>query len=418
MNKPSDRPTPESAAGRVAAWFRTRLDLEPLWAMLRRKPVPIHRHAWIYTLGDTAVFLFALQAASGCLLMLYYQPAQDAAHESVRRIMTEVPFGWLIRSIHAWGASLFLGVVGLHLVTVLFARAYRRPRELTWISGVLMLSVALGSGFSGYLLPWSELSYCATRVGTEIPGKLPGVGPLIVRVLRGSDQLTGETITRFFAAHVAIAPACMILLLSVHALFTRVRGLSLPAGMSQRQVKDRRPFSSEFLLIEVCVWLVLLGAVVTLAVLWPAPVGVKADPLKPAPEGIKPEWYFLFAFQLLKLVPDVVGVALLALGAVFLLVLPFLDGNPQRRVTDRAWTVVLVFLLASVLVLELVALASPGAKHPSEPLAAETYRWYDGLVSLGLLWVAIGFVVYYLYQLVKENARVRRLYSGDRADRG
>jgi quinol-cytochrome oxidoreductase complex cytochrome b subunit len=127
---------------------------------------------------------------------------------------------------------------------------------------------------------------------------------------------------------------------------------------------------------------------------------------------------FLFAFQLLKLVPDVVGVALFALGAAFLLLLPFLDGNPRRGAGDRAWTAAFVLLLASVLVLEVLALASPGAKHPPEPLAAETYRRYDSLVSLGLLWLAIGFVVYYLGQLVNENARVRRLYSGDRAEKG
>jgi cytochrome b6 len=396
------------------SWFRARLDLEPLRALLRRKPVPVHRHSWIYALGDAAVFLFAFQVATGGLLMLYYQPAQDSAHESVRRIMTEVPYGWLIRSIHAWGASALVGVVWLHLVTVLFARAYRRPRELVWVSGVLMLFVVMGSGFSGYLLPWNELSYCATRVGTEIPGKLPGVGPLVVRFLRGGDQLTGETITRFFAAHVMLAPVSVVLLLSIHTLLARVRGVSLPDGVSHRDVKDRRPFFSEFLLIDVCIWLVLFGAIVSLAVFWPAAVSVKADPLKPAPVGIKPEWYFLFAFQTLKLVPETVGVALFALAAVFLLVLPFLDRNPAGAKNRGGWTVVFAALLACVLVLEILGLASPGVKHPREDLAPETFRVAESAVSLALLWLAIAFLLYYLRRLLNENARVRRLYASDR----
>jgi len=406
---PPRRLSPFSASA-VVSWFRVRLDVEPALALLRRKPVPIHRHSWIYCLGDAAVFLFAVQAATGLLLMLYYQPTEAAAHESVRRIAADVPCGWLVRSIHVWGASLFLLVVGLHLATVLFARAYRRPRELVWISGVVMLLVAMGSGFSGYLLPWTELSYYATRVGTQIPGKLPGIGPGLVHFLRGGEQLTGETITRFFAGHVALAPLAMFLLLWLHVFLGRVRGVSLPVGVSRQDVRDYRPFFSEFLLVDLCLWLVLLGAIVTLAVVQPAGIGVKADPLQPAPEGIKPEWYFLFMLQTFKLLPEMAGIAVLGLAGAVLLLLPFLERG--RGKASLGWTVGFVLFIAYVLGLTALAWFAPGPKRPQEDLAAGTSRLPGSLVSLALVWLAIGWLVYYLQRLLAENARIRKLYAG------
>jgi cytochrome b6 len=297
------------------------------------------------------------------------------------------------------------------LVTVLLARAYRRPRELTWISGVLLLFLVAASGFSGYLLPWSELSYYATLVGTQIPGTLPGVGDLFVHVLRGGDQLTGETLTRFFAAHVLFVPVAMGLLLAIHVFFTRIRGLSVPIGVGKEGVRDRRPFFSEFLPIEACLWLLLFGVIVTLAVFLPAEIGVKADPLSSAPKGIQPEWYFLALFQLLKLVPKTVGVGLFALGALFLLVLPFLDRSTMRGKKSPLWTVGFVALLIAVVGLHLLAWFSPGPQRPHQALSAETFSLSRSLTSLALVWSVIGFLVFYLRQLAKENTRVRRLYK-------
>ena len=414
MIKPSRHATPEHARRGLSAWLRQRVDLDPLLAMLRRKPVPMHRHTWIYLLGDALIFLFALQVVTGCLLVLYYQPTEAAAHQSIHKIMTEVPYGWLVRSVHVWGASLLMATAGLHLWTVLWARAYRRPRELTWISGMLMLTVVMVSGFSGYLLPWNELSYCATRVGTQIPGKLPWIGPGLVRFVRGGEQLTGDTITRFFAAHVMLAPLTLFLLLAMHVFLSRVRGLSLPFGMSERDVRDRRPFFSEFLLIDVCLWLVLFGALVTVSVVWPAAVGVQADPLQPAPEGIKPEWYFLFLFQTLKVVPEALAMMLWALAAGFLFGLPFLDRGAQRGRNNPGVSVACVILLAYVVLFEILAIVTPGVKRVPEALAAETYRPAANLVSLALFWLVIGFLVFYLWRLAGENARVRALYRDSR----
>src|SRR4029079_8688209 len=148
----------------------------------------------------TLVF-FLVQVCTGVLLMLYYHPSADEAFESIEFLVTAVPFGWLGRSIPAWRANLMLFFAVLHLVSVYFMKAYRPPRELTWITGVLLLFLALAFGFSGYLLPWNQLSFFATRVGTDIAGVVPGVGNFILRFLRGGDRVTGATLSRFYGWH-------------------------------------------------------------------------------------------------------------------------------------------------------------------------------------------------------------------------
>ena len=410
MKKRWQNLTPERVRAAVAAWFRERVDLRPLVAVMAKKTVPIHRHSWIYLMGGAALFLFALQVLSGCLLMLYYQPTEAAAHESVRKIMTEVPYGWLVRGIHTWGAHLFIGIAFLHFLTVLFTRAYRKPRELTWVAGILLLLLALASGFSGYLLPWNELSYNATLVGTQIPGTIPWVGDFVVHVLRGGDHVTGETITRFFAGHVVILPLAFGLILLAHLFLVQMQGMSLPLGMGQREVRDRQPFFTEFVVNEACFWLLLFGAIVTLAVFLPAEIGVKADLLKPAPQGIKPEWYFLFMFKTLKVLPESVAVAFFALCGAFLLVLPFLDRSATREKKSPRFTALFVVLLVYAVVFQVLAWAEPGVKHPPEELASDTYSVPACIVSLAFLWSVLGFLIFYLRRLAKENARIRRLY--------
>ena len=405
--------TPEAVRGRAAAWFRERIDLGPLLGWMTKKTVPSHRRSWIYVLGGAALFLFVLQVASGCLLMFYYQPAASCAHESVQRIMLNVPYGWLVRSMHVWGANLFIALAVVHFLSVLFTRAYRRPRELTWVSGLLLLMLALAFGFSGYLLPWNELAYYATLVGTEIPAVVPGIGDLAVHLLRGGEQVSGDTITRFFAAHVMILPVCFGAFLLGHLILIQIQGMSVPLGLAQRQVKDHRPFFSEFLLVDACVWLLLLGLIVTLSLFLPAEMGIKADPLKPAPAGIKPEWYFLFMFQTLKRLPEALGVALMALGAVFLLVLPFADRNAGREKGDGRITALFLAMLAYVLIFELWAWFAPGTEQGRESLTAETYDLSGGSVLLLLLWSVIIYLVVYLRRLLHENTRIRKLYQAD-----
>ena len=407
----------------VADWFGERVDLRPLAAAAAKKTVPVHRRSWIYLLGGTALFLFGLQVAGGALLMLYYQPSEASAHESVRRIATEVPLGQLVRSVHVWGANFFIAVVGLHFLVKLFARAYRRPREMTWISGMLLLGLALAFGFSGYLLPWNELSYYATQAGTKIPGTLPVVGDGIVQLLRGGQRVTGDTIPRFFAAHVMFLPLVSGLFLAVHLGLIQGQGMSLPIGKSKADVPDAMPFFSEFLPIELCVWLLVFGTIVTLATLLPPEIGVEADRLADPTQEIKPEWYFLFMFQTLKILDPAVfhvdgelletlGVLFFAAVGAFLLLVPFLDRKAAREESSPRFTAAFVLLMAYAAVFEIWAIVTPGGGGHSAEAAATGVDVAGSLLSLAMLWAVIGFLVFYLLQLRKENARIRRLYGG------
>jgi len=396
-------PDPEVIRATVVEWFRERIDLGPV---------------------ISALFLLGLQVASGALLMLYYQPGEASSHESVLKIMTEVPSGGLVRSMHVWGANFFVAVVVLHFLVKLFARAYRRPRELTWISGMLLLFLTLALGFSGYLLPWNELSCFATLVGTQIPGTIPVVGDWVVHFLRGGAYVTGDTLTRFFAAHVMLLPLALVPFLAVHLGLIQAQGMSLPLGMSKEETKGERPFLSEFLLIDGCVWLLAFGLIVTLATLLPAEVGIKADPLGAAPEGIKPEWYFLFMFQTLKHVPETVGVLFFALVAAFLLVVPFLDRKAMREEKSPPFTALFILLAVYAAVFQTWAVAgtlSPLAlmRMVIGFLVSNLRRLLPALGSpeipgrlftLALMWMVIGFLVFYLRQLLKENRRIRELY--------
>jgi len=411
-------PEPEVLRSNIAGWFRERIDLGPVLALAAKKTVPVFRHSWIYMLGGAALFLFGLQVASGALLMLYYQPSEATAYESVQKIVAEVPFGRVVRSVHVCGANFFIAVVGLHLLVKLFTRAYRKPREITWISGMLLLFASLGLGFSGYLLPWNELSYFATSAGTAIAGTLPG--DWVEHFLRGGQEVTGDTLTRFYAAHVMFLPLVLGLLLAVHLGMIQSQGMSLPPAMDEKKVRDAMPFFSEFLLIELCIWLLLFGTIVTLATLLPAEVGVKADPLQDTPEDIKPEWYFLFMFQTLKHVPEKVGVLLFAVAAAFLLFVPFLDRKAMREEKSPGFTAVFVLLVVYAAVFQIWALLPEICA-----VVSQIWTWVQGapaeaasadgniaasVVSLAFVWGVIGFLVFYLCQLLKENTRIRRMY--------
>src|SRR3990172_4486697 len=215
----------------VSAWIEERIDLEPLREFMRHKTVPRHRHSHWYYLGGMTLFLYLIQVVTGILLLLYYQPSESAAFESVRFVMTQVRFGWLIRSVHGWCSNLLIAVAFAHMFSTFFLKSYRKPRELTWLSGMFLLFLMLGFGFSGYLLPWNTLSYFATMVGTNIAGQLPLLGESLLRFLRGGENVTGSTLTRFFGFHVAILPALTGILLALHLWLIQKQGMSLPPSV-------------------------------------------------------------------------------------------------------------------------------------------------------------------------------------------
>lgn len=329
--------------GRMRRFFSERLGLDVLSQLGAKKRVPLHRLTPFYLLGGMALFLVIVQFVSGILLSLYYKPSPDQAFESVQAIMTEVDFGWLIRSAHAWGATLLIAVLFLHLATTYMMRAYRRPREFTWISGVLLLAVFMAFGFSGYLLPWNQLAFFATRVGTAIVGAVPLIGDELLVWARGGENVTGDTLARFYALHVAIFPLLAIALLCVHLFLVQRHGMSVPDS-ARRQYGGAShvpsmPFVPHFLARDAVGWYVALALLALLSALFPWELGEKADPFATAPAGIKPEWYFLFMFQALRQLPahvlgmegEMLGVVFFGLCGMVVLVVPFLDRGPRTR---------------------------------------------------------------------------------------
>ncbi len=322
----------------IYRWFDERLNLQDLIQLANKKYVPIHRHSIWYYFGGVTLFLFIIQVATGILLLMYYKGSEDLAFESIRYIMTEVEFGWLIRSVHSWSANLMIFCAFIHMFSVFFTKAYRKPREITWITGMILLFIALGFGFSGYLLPWNELAFFATKVGTDIVGVFPIIGKPLQLFLRGGEDVTGTTLSRFFGFHVAILPAIFIVFLIFHLILIQRQGMSLPMNIDQSKEFKTMPFFPNFLLRDLLLWLIVLNILAILAVLFPWELGSKADPFAPAPAGIKPEWYFMFMFQTLKYIPakiwiidgEVVGIMLFTIGAILWTTIPFWDRKTER----------------------------------------------------------------------------------------
>jgi quinol-cytochrome oxidoreductase complex cytochrome b subunit len=342
-------------------WLDERLSISTFADVARKKEIPLHRHTIWYYFGGMTLFLFGVQVVTGILLLLYYRPSQENAFESVQFIMTEVQFGWLIRSIHSWSANLMIATLFIHLFSVYFMRAYRSPRELTWVSGVLLLFIAVCFGFSGYLLPWNKLAFFATKVGTDIAGDVPVVGKFMLRFLRGGEDVTGATLTRFFGFHVAVLPAASTALLAVHLLLVQLHGMSVPPKYEGKSLKKMK-FFPNFLLRDSIGWILAIGVLAALAALFPWELGEKADPFAPAPAGIRPEWYFLFMFQTLKMIPakilifegEVLGILAFGLGGLVLFLVPFLDrkpGDPRRRLVFNIFgALALLFIVVMTIV--------------------------------------------------------------------
>jgi quinol-cytochrome oxidoreductase complex cytochrome b subunit len=348
------------------AWLDERVDLSDVRHFIATKGVPVHAQKVWYYLGGMTLFLFGIQVATGILLVLYYRPSATEAYESVQFIVTQVPFGWLIRNVHSWSANLLVAAAFAHFFSVFFMKSYRKPRELTWISGVLLLFLMLAFGFSGYLLPWNELSFFATKVGTGIAGAVPFVGGFLLHVFRGGDDVTGATLSRFYGLHVAILPMLTTALLAVHLLLVQRQGMSVPLNVERELKAGGRlrymPFFPNYILRDVLAWYVALAMLAALALFYPWELGQKADPFAAVPPGIKPEWYFLAVFHTLKLVPshilgfegERVGVVVYAVVAVFLVAVPFLDRRASRGERSPLFTALAIAGLAYFVIFTIV----------------------------------------------------------------
>jgi len=349
------------------SYLDSRFKLTELTQFAKKKKVPGHKHSFWYYFGGICLFLFVIQVLTGILLLLYYAPSIDSAHESVVYIMSHVKFGWLIRSVHSWTANILIGAIFIHMFSSFFLKAYRPPRELTWISGFFLLLVFLAFGFSGYLLPWNELSFFATRVGTDIAGTIPLIGKAIKTFILGGPDVSGATITRFFWLHVAILPLFTLIILGIHVLLVQILGMSKPVGLPESQVKEI-PFFPNFILKDSLGWMLILALIGVLCVFFPWEVGQKADSFAATPIGIKPEWYFTFMFTTLKIIPshilffegEILAIFGFMIGGLLWMLVPLLDRNVAKEKRSPVFSFIGFIVLLYIIVMTALTYLLPG----------------------------------------------------------
>ena len=414
----ADRPI---AAGGLWGWLDRRFDLAGALHFLRHKQVPLGHHSlYWYFLGGLTLFFFVVQILSGILLLMYYQAGESTSYESMRFIVTKVPFGWLVRAVHCWSAHLMILTLLLHMWSVFFLRAYRPPRELTWLTGMALFGVALGFGFSGYLLPWNELAFFATAVGTDSVKAIPVLGEWLLRVMRGGDEVSIHTLYRFYALHVCVLPIAAFSVIGVHVLLVQKQGMAEP--LASPGPRRGMPFFPNFLLRDLLLWILAVNLLALLAVLLPYgpgipgfewELGLKADALKPAYPGIKPEWYFLWMYQLLKeFPPHFLGMegpqACLLLATLMLLawaLVPFLDRRAAQNRPGPAFTdfgVGVLYFLA-FLMLKAWDIGAPQVPHGVDPTATpEAARL---VARTAAAWLVVGATAVTIFRSLRFKHR-------------
>lgn len=346
---------------KIRTWFEVRLGIKELVEKeLTGYLLPPNINFW-YSMGSILLFIFAMQVVTGILLLVYYVPEADKAFGSVTAIMNTVPFGWLIRMCHAVGSNMMVLFALLHMLSVLFMGSYKRPRELNWLSGFILLNLVLAISLTGYLLPWSQLSFWATTVATNSVGTIPYVGEFLVEFLRGGKLVGAPTLGRFYALHVAVIPLTIAALVGAHLFFLERIGVSTPPfGLGETKNRWQGdafryeghpggiPFFPNYLLQDltsISLYFALFAAVVFFDpyMFFPKDAFIQANPFQ-TPAHIKPEWYFLANYQTLKLFPnEFIGLSVQGAAMTFLAILPFIDRGDEKHPLKRP-----LFLACSV----------------------------------------------------------------------
>ncbi len=292
---------------------------------------------WPATLGSLCALIFVVEAITGMFLAMYYNPSPDLAYRSIQYIMEDVQFGWLLRGIHHWGAGAMVLLVACHLLHVFFSGSFKAPREMTWVVGSLLLLLTLGMGFTGYLLPWDQKAYWATVVSSNIPRDIPILGQAAARILIGGDHVSGLTLSRFYATHMLILPALILMSVAVHIYLVRLHGMD--PGHEADTASDRvYRFYPEHLARASVAFALVLAVLIGLSVFVHVPLEKVAGTVDPTYLP-RPEWYYMWIFQLLTYFSghwEVVGsLAIPALGVAVLFAVPWLGRSSARRIADR-----------------------------------------------------------------------------------
>ena len=300
-------------------------------ATMSNEPVPYHLKRWWFALGGTPAYLFTIQIVTGILLAFYYQPSPTTAYESIRYITDEAAFGWYLRGLHKWGATLMIAAVVLHQMRVFFTGSYRRPRELNWMIGMTLLVCTLMLGFTGYSLVFEQLSYWGATVAANISDTVPVIGPLMKQGLLGGEIYNDRTLSRFFILHAAVLPVLLILVLVMHISLVRLHGVTeLKFEGEEAQPARHFNFFPSHFYTELIIGLTLMILLSALATLLPVGMGPRANPLV-TPDVIKPEWFFYVAFRWLKLFTGLTAVLTQGLIIFVMFFWPFIDDWLVRK---------------------------------------------------------------------------------------
>ena len=370
--------------GKVLAWVDDRF---PLTKMMREHLTeyyaPKNFNFWYY-FGSLALLVLVLQIVTGIFLTMHYQPSAEQAFASVEYIMRDVEWGWLIRYMHSTGASMFFVVVYLHMFRALLYGSYKKPRELIWIFGVLILLVLMGEAFMGYLLPWGQMSYWGAQVIISLFSTIPWIGPDLAQWIRGDYVISGATLNRFFALHVIAMPLILLALVVAHILALHEVGSNNPDGVDIKKNKDAdgkpkdgipfHPYYTVKDLVGVAVFFIVFFLIVfympTMGGYFLEPPNFKpADPLS-TPAHIAPVWYFTPFYSILRSVPSMYGSAFpgviaMGLSIVLLFFLPWLDRTDNNPVKSTRYRSIWHKLLLAMFVVALFGLGYLGTQAPS-----------------------------------------------------
>lgn len=335
----------------VLNWLDDRLHIREGFKELLDEPLP-EGVGWTHVFGSISLFLFILQAATGIFLSMFYAPTPEAAHASVSYIQNELFLGNFVRGLHHWGSSFFVVFTVIHLLRTFIYSAYKYPRELTWIFGVILLNLVLAFGLTGYLLPWDQKAYWATVVTLNIAGTAPFLGEFIQKILQGGDVIGSVTLTHFYSLHVIVLPLLTLGAVSIHVFLQKRQGITPPFKSIDEDVKFSSRFWPDQLFKDGVAILLIFLILSGFAVVFGAPLEELAD-MTDTSYVPKPEWYFLSMYQLQKLFPgnlELIGTIIIpTIGVLALLLLPFYDKNPSRKLRDRKLALTLMsFALLTV----------------------------------------------------------------------
>ena len=324
----------------VRNWFGERLPVSGRqFRELTNEPVPYHLKRWWFALGGTPAYLFIVQIFTGILLAFYYEASPTTAYESVEFITREVSFGWYIRSVHKWAATLMIVAVILHQMRVFFTGAYRKPREINWIVGMCLLFCTLMTGFTGYSLVYEQLSFWGATVGANITDTVPVIGGFMKRMMLAGDSYNQATLSRFFVLHAAILPVTIVFLIAIHITVIRMQGVT-EFRFKDEEIGSHKTFNffPDHLYTELMIGLVLMILLSALATILPATLGAQANPLQ-TPEVIKPEWFFYVAFRWLKLFTGTAAILSMGFIVFIMFAWPFIDGWVRKHTPFKEFSV-------------------------------------------------------------------------------